>query len=576
VGTVFRKTFTKPLPPGAEVFTRKGERFARWKDRRGKSRTAPLTVGKDGTDRLSVESPYYVAQYRDGSGLLRVVPTGCRDELAARHVLTDLERKAELVRSHVITAAEEAAGRHQDVPLSEHLDAYTAFQRAKHCHPNRVSGDRGRVERVAAALGWQRLADLDGERLTRWLGEQRTAGTLTPTNSNEYRRSLVGFANWCRRTGRLFVNPFEHVPAVAADAERKPRALTPDELGRLLSVARLRPLAEYGRTTVRQEGARQPADRRSRRTWTKAPLTLDTLAAAAERGRAALAGRPELVDRLELLGRERALTYKTLVLTGLRKGELASLTVAQLQLDDPVAFLTLDAADEKNREGNDIPLRDDLAADLRGWLADRLARLQAEALGTAAPIPARLAPDTRVFNVPDGLLRILNRDAKAAGIPKRDERGRAVCLHGLRHTFGTLMSKAGVSPRTAQAAMRHSTIDLTMNVYTDPKLLDVRGALEALPELPLDPAQEAERATGTGGDFRQGVYSLAQLLAQTLCKRSQAGSIPGKDGPDADRRLSAVSGDAVNGRGRLAIGDKMEPTGIEPVTSALRTLRSPS
>ncbi len=33
--------------------------------------------------------------------------------------------------------------------------------------------------------------------------------------------------------------------------------------------------------------------------------------------------------------------------------------------------------------------------------------------------------------------------------------------------------------------MRHSTIDLTMSTYTDPRLLDVAGALEALPALPL-------------------------------------------------------------------------------------------
>ncbi len=48
--------------------------------------------------------------------------------------------------------------------------------------------------------------------------------------------------------------------------------------------------------------------------------------------------------------------------------------------------------------------------------------------------------------------------------------------------------------------MRHSTIDLTMNTYTDPKLLDVAGALEALPSLPLDIAQagrQEQRATGT-------------------------------------------------------------------------------
>jgi integrase len=45
----------------------------------------------------------------------------------------------------------------------------------------------------------------------------------------------------------------------------------------------------------------------------------------------------------------------------------------------------------------------------------------------------------------------------------------------LRHTFGTHVSKNGV-PRTAQAAMRHSSLDLTMpahrgeNVHTAPSL----------------------------------------------------------------------------------------------------------
>jgi len=71
----------------------------------------------------------------------------------------------------------------------------------------------------------------------------------------------------------------------------------------------------------------------------------------------------------------------------------------------------------------------------------------------------------------------------------------------MRTTFGTLLSKAGVAPRTAQAAMRHSKIDLTMNVYTDPRLLDVQGAMEALPALPLTGGTQSEavtaRATGT-------------------------------------------------------------------------------
>jgi hypothetical protein len=33
--------------------------------------------------------------------------------------------------------------------------------------------------------------------------------------------------------------------------------------------------------------------------------------------------------------------------------------------------------------------------------------------------------------------------------------------------------------------MRHSSIDLTMSVYADPKMLEVAAALRVLPELPL-------------------------------------------------------------------------------------------
>ena len=75
---------------------------------------------------------------------------------------------------------------------------------------------------------------------------------------------------------------------------------------------------------------------------------------------------------------------------------------------------------------------------------------------------------------------------RCSEIAKRDERGRTTCVHSLRHSFATMLSRAGVAPRVAQAAMRHSSIDLTMQIYTDPKLLDVSGALRALPELRLE------------------------------------------------------------------------------------------
>src|SRR5262249_11416062 len=161
----------------------------------------------------------------------------------------------------------------------------------------------------------------------------------------------------------------------------------------------------------------------------------------------------------------------------------------------PNPCVSLGAADEKNGEGSSIPLRDDLAEDLRNWLAEKLRRLQEEARLGAGPFPMRLPPETPLFDVPAKLCKILSRDLVAAGIArrvevngksqidKRDDRGRTVDVHALRHTFGTFMSRGGITPRTAQAAMRHSKIELTMNVYTDPRLLDVRGALNVLPSL---------------------------------------------------------------------------------------------
>ncbi len=114
---------------------------------------------------------------------------------------------------------------------------------------------------------------------------------------------------------------------------------------------------------------------------------------------------------------------------------------------------------------------------------------------TGVPLDGKLPADTALFDVPEKLVKILDRDLALAGIAKRDERGRTLDVHALRHSFGTLLSKGGVAPRTAQAAMRHAKIDMTMNVYTDPKLLDVAGALDTLPALPLDGGPRREAAT---------------------------------------------------------------------------------
>ena len=71
MGNVFKKTVTRPLPPNAEIITRQGVRLARWRDAKGKTKTAPVTTAKDGAERIRDESSTYVARYRDGDGIGR-------------------------------------------------------------------------------------------------------------------------------------------------------------------------------------------------------------------------------------------------------------------------------------------------------------------------------------------------------------------------------------------------------------------------------------------------------------------------------------------------------------------------
>jgi len=178
--------------------------------------------------------------------------------------------------------------------------------------------------------------------------------------------------------GKLTANPFAGLPKLdeASDRRRVRRALTPEELQRLLYAAQWRPLAEYGRPTVRKLGSEQRPNKRSRATWRRDALTFEQLPQAVERARQRL--RPDVIAKLRRLGRERALVYKTLVLTGLRYGELRSIRLAQVHLDGPLPHLLLQAADAKSGQAAEIPLRADLAADLKSFLSEQAALQGAE------------------------------------------------------------------------------------------------------------------------------------------------------------------------------------------------------
>jgi len=577
---VFRPVYSRPLPSNAELYERKGGRFARWTDRRGRKRTGRVIVGPDGTLRVAAWTETYVARFRDHTGRLRTVATGCRDRDAALAVLAELQRRTELVRAGVLSAAEATAAEHQGALLAEHVEGYLrhlAGKRGKggklRVAPRHVANVRACLRRVIAECRFTRLSDITREAVDRWSADAASRGAAART-VNAHLAALVAFCNWAVSDGRLAANPLTRLPKRddKADPRRPRRALTPDELTRLLAAARWRPLAEYGRAVTRKAEATERSDPRSRATWNRATLTLAELPAAVDRARARL--RPDVAERLDQLGRERALLYKLLVLTGLRRGEAASLTVASVDLDARVPCIRLRAADAKSGQAAELPLRADLAADLRSWLSERLAAARAAARAKQLPLPARLPDDAKLFNVPANLAGIFNRDLRVAGIPKRDDRGRTADVHALRHTFASLLSRGGVAPRTAQAALRHSTIELTMQTYTDPRLLDVAGALDVLPDLPLDGRPDAERmrATGTDGAANRTDASADSLVLNLVLGADRERVHLAQTGQENKAGgLSAVLGSDAAGTTCAGVAENStkRATGFEPATFSL-------
>ena len=76
-----------------------------------------------------------------------------------------------------------------------------------------------------------------------------------------------------------------------------------------------------------------------------------------------------------------------------------------------------------------------------------------------------------------------------------DASGWIVDFHSLRHTFIINLARGKVHPKNAQALVRQSTINLTMNAYTHAVLGDLAADVGKLPapEGPLHLDDDPER-----------------------------------------------------------------------------------
>ena len=308
---------------------------------------------------------------------------------------------------------------------------------------------KGQLLRAISECRFYTLRDIDGKTVQRWMNtlahtprdrNDPTSKPLSARTINIYRASLLAFCNWCVSQGRLLSNPLAGVPKFEeAEPARQRRALSPEEITQLLKAAEERPLLD-ALTIRRGKNKGKP------------------LAKLSDKER----------RRLIRIGKERALIYRFMILTGLRRNEVASLTIHSLCLDENNPYVRIEGKHAKSGRAATLPLQADLANDLKKHLAHLAQDGQSQ-------------PGSCLFHLGRNFLRTFNLDLAAAGIPKRDAQGRTVDVHSLRHTFATLLARNGVSPSIAQKLMRHSDIRLTMNIYTHIELADTADAVASLP-----------------------------------------------------------------------------------------------
>jgi len=197
------------------------------------------------------------------------------------------------------------------------------------------------------------------------------------------------------------------------------------------------------------------------------------------------------------------MAYRVLMFTGLRYGELRSVTLAQVRLSDRVPHIALRAADEKARHGAQVPLPASLAGMPVGYIAERRRRLVglpgASDADSVSVFPGAL-DNAALFDLPGSMIRVFDADLTAAEIEKTDPQGRTLDIHALRHSFCTIVGRSGINMQTAQRLMRHATPAMTAR-YTHLTLTDLDGAMATLPALP-GPQHEVVAVVENAGDPR--------------------------------------------------------------------------
>jgi integrase len=145
-----------------------------------------------------------------------------------------------------------------------------------------------------------------------------------------------------------------------------------------------------------------------------------------------------------------------------------------------------------------MPIRVDLAKRIQDWIASKKKLDPTKPLvnvamkRTAEMLKKDLAAARSAWITESPNAEERQRREHSTFLKYQNDQGRYADFHALRKTFITNLSRAGVSPKTAQLLARHADINLTMNTYTMLGVLDQVAAVEALPPVP-EPLKASSR-----------------------------------------------------------------------------------
>ncbi len=218
--------------------------------------------------------------------------------------------------------------------------------------------------------------------------------------------------------------------------------------------------------------------------------------------------------------------------------------------------MTVEASYSKRRRRDVQPLRPDIADALRATL-------------DATPRGEHVWP-----GLPDEMAQVIAADLAAAGIAVRNEAGRVIDFHALRHTIITRLARSGVTPKVAQTLARHSTITLTMDRYAHVALTDTSKALAALPALPLANSVANEAAVAATGPHGREVAHVAGSAARSAHGPTSPNGVGGAGtGPTSALRI-APDGRQESQRQQQRAGGNPDHSASSPANDASAAKRT--